>query len=317
MVLDRIDIVGVLTGHIDKEDIRASSGTLIAVVIKYLAPSFFAYICLVYRFSSGRISWKAVAISGAVVFFAGLSLGAKTGAIFTILPGILALFLNGMRMRTLAFLGMAGVVTIVGAGMTFDRFHRGDLGATLQYVADRAFILEAEPPYKIIRRAADGTLGVDYLPTLAVVATNAVLRRTVQEGTLYRYSFPGVVSAEMYPRRIPNINSGRWNHTPDVMVEGVVAFGFYNFWLMAFIMVGIGWMLNNAIRSAVQAGNMAFASVVLTYFVFAYLAWINSAGVASLIHPLVLGSLFIAWAMLRSIPVPVRFLWRKSPLAVD
>lgn len=313
LVLNQVDVIALLQGHLEKGEIR-TAGAGQAVIIKYFAPSFFAYVCLLYRYVPGKVSRKAVFTAGAVTFFAGLTLGAKAGAVFTIMPGVLALFLSGIRVRTVVFLGLGGCIAIVGAGMTFDKFNRGDFVGTLHYVADRAFILEAEPPYKIVRRAANESLGIDYFPTLAAVATNTVLRLMVPNDTMYRYSFSGAVSAEMYPGKIDEINRGEWNHTPDVMVEGIVAFGFYNFWLMAIIAAVVGRVLIRMVRTSVQEGRIAFASVLLTYFVFMYLAWINSAGIASLVHPLALMTLFFVWLLLRAIPVSTRILGSKSPL---
>ena len=144
-----------------------------------------------------------------------------------------------------------------------------------------------------------GTLDINYPETLIGVVTNTILRLvTGDPDGIYRFNLSTAVSAALYPERIPLINSGEWNQTPSVYVEGLVALGPL-YALLACATAAFGAGLFTLIRNAIREGRHFFASVAMTYFVFVYLAWLNSAGITGLVHPFPLLALALTWALLR------------------
>jgi hypothetical protein len=169
---------------------------------------------------------------------------------------------------------------------------------SISYVFSRAFLLTAEIPYRIAQAALGGDVGVDYTKTLMSIFTKTALRYFIETPhELYEYSFSGAVSALFYPQLIPEINSGEWNHTPPVFAEGIVAFGPW-FGAMAIFAGVVGGCIIFYLRSLVARNSAILASLAITYFVFVYVSWLNSAGVAGLLHPFPLMALAIAGCLL-------------------
>lgn len=283
VTLSQVDVIALFAGDIYKGDLRVD-GQLLAILTKFVTPTFFGYACFAWRNERSPARMVSVFVVGIVTFVSAFLLGTKAGALIAILPGVLVLFWHGVSVRTFLHMTVASLAVILAASSLFDTSGQGIVGS-LVYVLNRTFMLTAEIPYRITVAALAGDSGIDYPRTLMSVLTNTVLRQVIESPVdLYTYSFSGAVSALFYPEMIPQINSGEWNHTPPVYSEGIVAFGPL-FGLMALIAGSAGGALIYAIRRLAASQRLILTSLMLTYFVFVYIAWLNSAGVAGLIHP--------------------------------
>lgn len=169
-----------------------------------------------------------------------------------LLPGIIALFLEGMRWRIAILLGILSSVGLIVAGLYLDSFLRGGtIGNAANYVVHRAFILTAEMPYRVTERQLAGEK-FDYVPTLFSVATNAVILEYIEPNEIYRYNLARSVSAYLYPDLIDEVNAGRWNHTPIVFSEGVLALGVNFYWFFAVLAATLTWSMDRTIRRKVN-----------------------------------------------------------------
>lgn len=281
--LSQVNVGAMFSGDIYKGDLRVN-GQLLAVLTKFVLPTMFAYACLAWRYEPSRVRAVSLLVVGATTFVSVFLLGTKAGSLIAILPGVLVLFWRGVSLRALIGMALGGLVVILVASSLFDTSGQGLVGS-LGYVLKRTFLLTAEVPYRITMAALTGDSGVNYPHTLMSILTNAVLRQIIDAPTdLYTYSFSGAVSGLLYPELIPKINSGEWNHTPPVYSEGIVALGPF-FGLMAVFAGGVGGLLTHAIRLLVVRRKLILTSLMLTYFVFIYIAWLNSAGIAGLAHP--------------------------------
>lgn len=283
LMLTQVDVIALFAGDIYKGDLRVD-GQLLAILTKFVMPTLFAYTCLAWRDEQSRARTISVVVVGGATFLSAFLLGTKAGSLIAILPGVLVLFWRGMSMRTFLGAVAVAVAVILIASSLFDTSGQGIVGS-LGYVLKRTFLLTAEIPYRITMAALTGDPGIDYPRTLMSVLTNTVLRQIIDTPLdLYTYSFSGAVSGLFYPEMIPQISSGEWNHTPPVFSEGIVALGPL-FGVMAVVAGSLGGALIYGIRRLAAGHKLVLTSLALSYFVFIYIAWLNSAGIGGLIHP--------------------------------
>ena len=295
-MLTQVDAIALFRGDIYKGDLRVG-GQVIAILSKFMLPSLFAYTCLTWRNDRTRRRLVSIFLVGAATFGAAFLLGTKAGALLAILPGVLVLAWGGMPKRVLLMVTVVCLVVVTVSSALFDTSGQG-LAGSVNYVLNRAFLLTAEIPYRITQAALVGNVGIDYTKTLMSIFTKTALRHFIETPyELYQYSFSGAVSALFYPQMIPEINSGEWNHTPPIFTEGIVAFGPW-FGLAAIFAGTVGGCLIYCVQFFVIRNFNILASLMITYFVFVYVSWLNSAGVAGLLHPFPLMALAMAGCLL-------------------
>ena len=299
LMLSQFNVLDVLTGEVRKGELRGD-GQVIASLKKFAIPALFAYTALLWR--TRQVSLRVLLFVGFTTAAVGISTGSKSGMLVAIAPGILAAFYDGMRVKHLIVALGAGTASLLAFAALFDS--RWSLSSSLWYVWYRTFPQTAEIPYRMTIRSMDPSFSFEYLQSLFFVVTNTVLRQVVPDPeNLYQYTFNRAISGELYPERIDLIRTMEWNHTPHVYIEGLMALGFYGFWVYAIIAALAGALLMKAIFRRIGAGDFALASVLCTYFVVVYSAWVNSAGITGLVHPFPILTLLATWGLLRGLKV--------------
>jgi hypothetical protein len=215
-----------------------------------------------------------------------LTLGRKTSAIISALPGIAALYFDGMRWRTAIILGITAVLFAITAGLQFDKHLRhAGIREAASYVARRAFVLTAQVPYQTTQQSLAGR-DFDYISTPGSAATDSIILKHVNPNDLYRYNFARAMTERLYPDQKSRVNSGRWNVTPNVFTEGFLALGFAFYWYFSVLTAILIWSFNISIKITIRNGALPAAAVLMGYYVFVFNAWVNSGGLTNLIHPL-------------------------------
>ena len=289
----------VLVGSIDKEEMRSMhgwAGPILAILAKYVQPALFAYAALCCTYFEGDVAWVAknrrrmIGI-GACTFVTGLALGGKASALIAILPGVICLYWRGVSFFTPVKWLVVSVAFLALAAWVFDRNLVEDdgIGGIFLYVLYRAFYLTAEASLQVGDSFVAGNLDIDYLPTLTEWFGKSVVAHWLQNpDQLYRYGFSTAITARLYPELIDRINSGEWNITPTAFVEVLVAGGYVGLMLGGMAAGALCALLVRSINRALAGGDIRLAAIVSVYMVSVYLSWINSGGVANLVHPVVL-----------------------------
>lgn len=297
----------VLVGSIDKEEMRSMhgfAGPLLAILAKYVQPAVFAFAALCHTYFEGAADQRVrnrrrMLVVGACTFVTGLALGGKASALIAILPGVICLYWRGVSIFTPIKWLVVSVAFLALAAWVFDRdlLDFEGVGSILLYVLYRAFFLTAEASLAIGDSFVSGGLDIAYLPTLTEWFGKSIVVHWLQDpDRLYQYGFSTAITAHLYPDMIDRINSGEWNITPTAFVELLVAGGYVGLVIGGLASGGLCAWLVRSVNHALSRGNLRFAAIVSVYMVSVYLSWINSGGIANLVHPVVLlgvGACFI------------------------
>jgi hypothetical protein len=296
LLLTFYDGLNVFLGSSTKEDIR-QSGFLHAFLVKYLAPSIFAFISIKYRMR--QISATRFWFSLIMTFLVGLSTGGKASALIVVLPGVAIVFQDRFTLLKFLILALFTFLSLVITAWLFDSFLGGDISLIAEYLMHRTFALTAESPFHISLAYANNQSLIDYSYTLLEIFGKSILPYFGFTQDPHKYIFSFAITAWIYPNELDSIVSGSWNITPNAFVEALIIGGWVLLPIFGWIIVYFGLFLWNHSIKLISDGKYANGAITSVYAVLVYLSWINSAGIMQLIHPLAIGSLLSSWLIIK------------------
>lgn len=290
----------VLTGKVYRGEWRSSFGLLgpvVALVTKFLIPANFILFSLIYFRVNNTISRLHLNILYILIsiftVLGGLSLGGKTTAIYVILGGLFIAFNRVKISYKEILLYLLTVVNIyILSTHYFDASNESNWQATLDYGISRVLYIQSEPIGLIYQKVDWNSKKLIYMPyykTLLGFLGNHTLANIYSVDkdsfTLLQYNFSKLTTFLSYPRAVDQILSDQYNVTAGIFTEGVMAFGKYGFYIFsclnALIAAYMFYLLSKANKTY---SDYKRTTMVLVYFLSAFIPWTNSGGITILFH---------------------------------
>lgn len=292
----------VLTGRVYRGEWRSSFGLLgplVALITKFLIPANFILFSLIYFRVNSMISRLHLNILyiliGIFTVLGGLSLGGKTTAIYVVLGGLFIAF-NRVKISykeiLLYLLTIVNIYILSTHYFDVSSFDKKKLNwqASVEYGISRVLYIQAEPIGLIYQQVDDTKLKyMPYYKTLLGFLGNYTLANMYSVNkdsfVLLQYNFSKLTTFLSYPKAVDLILSDQYNVTAGIFIEGILAFGRNGFYIFsclnALIAAYIFYLLSKENKTY---SDYKRTTMVLVYFLSAFIPWTNSGGITILFH---------------------------------
>ena len=284
-----VGAIHVLTGELDKSDLRSQLGSLGALAYlsrDFLAPSCFAVLAFVYHRSAtrGKADTLLLGICFLLTAMNGGVWGFRAAAVLLVTPGLMFLVPKLGPLRAIACcVGAFAVFTLFS--MLFQQLSFSLAAAT---VGIRASLGTGNSAWKLWDLAVSHNTFPPYWPTLftalggRLASVLGVYQRTqVDVSTQYDYTALTTLLVKNFDANTDAVMS---NVTGTVFGEGVFALGTRWYWVYSILAGLIVGACRVGLDRAVDAGRPVLSALLATYFITSVFTWLNAGGLVALLQ---------------------------------
>ncbi len=260
-------------------------GLIGGIVLKYVAPSLFAFALMTnIVWDKRRVRSFVVLSLGVMMALIGGAFGFKSSFVSAILPAAILYYWRSSKL-VLIPLGMIATCVILFGYLYFTTIT--DLGIAFSKMVDRLFILQGDVAWLIWDMYQKGDPLPSYSNTLLPIAGDRIasLLTGITRDNQYQWVMGhfSLMITHLSGYSVETILGGH-NNTATVFSEGILAaglFGVVTFALLAGVIVSLNYYF---IQNKLTANDFASAAIGASYFVNGVMAWLIAGGVQVVIH---------------------------------
>lgn len=260
-------------------------GLIGGIILKYIAPSLFAFALMTnIAWDKRRVRSFVVLSLGFMMVLIGGAFGFKSSFVSAVLPAALLYYWRSSKL-ILVPLGMIATCVILFGYLYFTTIT--DIGTAFAKMIDRLFVLQGDVAWLIWDMYQKGEPLPSYSNTLLPIAGDriaslltGVTRENQYQWVMGHFSLM-ITHLSGYP--VEAILGGH-NNTATVFSEGILAagpIGVVIFAVLAGVIVSLNYYF---IQNKLTANDFASAAIGASYFVNGVMAWLIAGGVQVAIH---------------------------------
>lgn len=262
-----------------------ASGLFGGIILKYIAPSMFAFALMTnVAWSRRRIRSLAVLSLAAIMALIGGAYGYKSSFVLAVLPAAILYYWCSSALVLLP-LGIIATCLILFGYYYFASI--SDIAVAFDMMLDRLFVLQGDVAWLVWELHQTDAPLPNYFNTLPAIAGDriasfltGITRDDEYDWVMSHFSLM-VTHLSGYP--VETILGGH-NNTVTVFSEGMLAGGLFGVVLFAMLSGLIISLIYNFIHNKLRANDFAWAAVGASYFVNGVMAWLIAGGVQVVIH---------------------------------
>lgn len=279
----------------------AAGGLLYGIIIKYLAPSLFAFAFMTnVAWDNRRMRSGAVLLLGITMMLIGGSTGYKSAFVLAVLPAAILYWWRASPWM-IAPLGAVAITLILFGYLYFANI--ATLAVAVEKMVDRLFVLQGDVAWLVWGKYVNDDPLPPYGDTLWPIAGNRIFSwmtgiTPAMELEWITSNF-GLMVTHLSGYSTEVIMAGH-NNTATPFTEGIIAGGLYGVVIFAVAAGLVVTLAYNFIGNRLKTNDFASAAVAASYFVNGIMAWLISGGLAVLVHISIPVLILITYLLLRS-----------------